>query len=199
MSAALRCFAGGRPEDVSIVHGISHSEAFNSMWIVVDAANAFPQMKFSHPSCHEAQQEIANGFQRKSNPDFNDCAGAIDCMLVWIERPTDTQCDIASVGTKKWFCGRKKKFGICLQGTCDVEGRFLDVSMEHPASTSDSLAFATSPLHHQIEKKNFLKKGLCLFGDCAYVNCKNMATPHRACRGGTSEDNCNFFHLQVSS
>jgi len=118
-------------------------------------------------------------------------------MLIWIEKPTDAQCKRASVGPKKWFCGRKKKFGIALQGTCDVEGRFLDVVMEHPASTSDFLAFTTSPLYHQMEVKGFLAPGLCLFGDNAYVNCHYMATPFRSSAVGTAEDNYNYFHSQL--
>ena len=39
LSCAIRYFAGGRPEDISLVHGISHSEVFRSVWLVVDAVN----------------------------------------------------------------------------------------------------------------------------------------------------------------
>jgi len=31
LSSAIRCFAGGRPEDTCLVHGMSHSEVFNSI------------------------------------------------------------------------------------------------------------------------------------------------------------------------
>ena len=31
LSAALRYFAGGKPDDIALVHGISHSEVFNSV------------------------------------------------------------------------------------------------------------------------------------------------------------------------
>jgi len=198
LSAALRFFAGGRPEDISVVHGISHSEAFNSVWKVVDAVNAAKEMAFSYPSCHEKQRAIAAGFQARSSPHFGNCAGAIDGMLIWIEKPTEKQCAIATVGSKKWFCGRKKKFGIALQGTCDVNGKFLDVSMEHPASTSDFLAFSTSPLKDQLEQEGFLADGLCLFGDLAYVNCRYVCTPHRQSSAGSAEDNYSFYHSQVS-
>ena len=43
LSAAIRYFAGGRPEDIALVHGISHSAVFESVWKVVDAVN----------KCHE--------------------------------------------------------------------------------------------------------------------------------------------------
>jgi hypothetical protein len=36
LSIALRYFAGGRPEDIALVHGVSHSEVFRSVWRVVD-------------------------------------------------------------------------------------------------------------------------------------------------------------------
>jgi len=177
--------------------GISHSEVFNSVWKIVDAVNLCDELAFKYPASHEEQKKIAEGFLAKSYPGFTWCAGAIDCMLVWIEKPTETQCVEASVGRKKWFCGRKKKFGIALQGTCDVEGRFLDVVMEHPAWTSDFLAFTTCPLYHKLEVQGFLAEGLCFFGDKAYVNCRYMATPYRGATVGTSEDNYNFFHSQL--
>ena len=31
LSAAIRYFAGGRPSDIAVVHGIAHSEVFNSV------------------------------------------------------------------------------------------------------------------------------------------------------------------------
>ena len=34
---------------------------------------------------------------------------------------------------------------------CDVKGRFLDVTIGHPGSTSDYLAFVTSNLHAKLE------------------------------------------------
>jgi len=199
LSSALRYFAGGRPEDISIVHGISHSEVFNSLWKVVDAVNVCPAFAIEHPSCFAEQRKIAAAFKKKSEAGFSMCAGAIGCMLVWIEKPNNDQCGIAKVGAKKWMCGRKKKFGITLQGTCDVDGRFLDVAMEHPASTSDFLAFTTSTLQFKMEEPSFLAPGLCMFGDNAHVNCRYVATPCRQSTVGTISDNYNFFHSQVSA
>ena len=198
VSAALRHFAGVRPEDICLAHGISHTEVFNSVWIVVDAVNSCKELAFSHPSSHEEQQQIAEGFKAKSDPKFSTCAGAIDCMLTWIEKPTDMNCAEAKMGAKKWFCGRKKKFGICPQGTVGVNGKFLDVCVEHPASTSDFPAFTASPLCHQLVQRNFINRGLALFGDNACVNCRHMATPCRASASGAKEDDCNFFHSQAS-
>jgi len=176
-SAAIRHFARGSSDDICLVHGASHSEVFNSVWKIVDAVNLCDELAFKCPASHEEQKKIAEGFLAKSHPGFMWCAGTIDCMLVWIEKPTETQCVEASVGCEKWFCGRKKRFGIPPQGTCDVEGRFLDAVMEHPASTSDFLAFATWPLHHKLEVQGLPAEGSCFFGNNVHVNCRHMASP----------------------
>jgi hypothetical protein len=97
---------------------------------------------------------------------------------------------------KKFFCGRKHKFGLNLQGTCDAEGRFVDVSIGHPASTSDFLAFSTSKFHKKIETPGFLAPGLRIFGDLAYVNSAFMMTPFKNVKSG-AKDNFNFYHSQL--
>jgi DDE superfamily endonuclease len=167
LAAAIRYFAGGRPDDISISHGIAHSEVFFSVWKVVDAVNRCPELAFSFPESHETQQELALAFQASSQAGFDCCVGAVDGILIWIERPSLAGCAQAECGAKKFFCGRKHKFGLNMQGTCDAEGKFLDVSIGHPASTSDFLAFTTSKFHKQIETPGFLASGLCIFGDQA--------------------------------
>ena len=146
LSAALRYFAGGRPDDISISHGISHSEVFNSVWIVVDAVNKCPTLAFSYPSDYNDQKRIAAGFAKKSRAGFDCCAGAIDCMLAWIEKPNSKSCRLSECGAPKFYCGRKHKYGICLQAVCDSDCKFLDVSLGHPASTSDFMAFTSSKI-----------------------------------------------------
>jgi DDE superfamily endonuclease len=149
LSAALRYFAGGRPEDIALVHGISHTEGFHSVWMVVDAVNASSELAFLFPEDHDKQRAIAEAFKSKSQVGFDNCVGTIDGLLVWTKKFSDEECCWAGVGPKKFFCGRKHKFGLNLQGTCDAENRFIDVSINHPASTSDFLAFSTLSLYHK--------------------------------------------------
>ena len=196
LSAALRYFAGGRPDDISVVHGISHTEVFNSVWKVVDAVNNAEELAITFPEDHDEQRKLALGFRRRSQAKFSSCVGAIDGMLFWTEKPNKRDCDEAECGPKKFLCGRKKKFGMTLQGVCDSDCRFLDVSIEHPASTSDYLAFITSSLYYKLEEKSLLKPGYCLFGDSAYVNTSYMTTPFKNCRAGDKDD-FNFYHSQV--
>jgi hypothetical protein len=148
LSAALRYFAGGRPDDIVLVHGISNSEVFNSVWKVVDAVNSCKELTIRFPKNHKEQRDIARGFEEKSDAGFTMCAGCLDGMLEWMEKPTAAVCEEAKCGPMKFMCGRKKKFGLNLQGVCGVEGRFIDVSIGHPASTSDYLAFSTSKLYY---------------------------------------------------
>jgi DDE superfamily endonuclease len=104
---------------------------------------------------------------------------------------------LAKCGAKKFYCGRKHKFGLNLMGTVDYQGRFLDVQIKHPASTSDFLAFATSDLKAKIEQPGFLAPNLVIFGDNAYTNSSYMVTPFKGSKVGTSQDNFNFYHSQL--
>jgi hypothetical protein len=196
LSAAIRYFAGGRPEDIAISHGIAHSEVFYSVWKVVDAVNRCDELSFSFPASHAKQQELALGFKAKSAAGIDCCVGAVDGMLLWIERPTNADCERAHCGPKKFFCGRKHKFGLNLQATCDAEGKFLDVLIAHPASTSDFLAFSTSKFQKKIETPGYLAPGMCIFGDSAYVNNGYFITPFKNVKGGI-KDTFNFYQSQL--
>jgi len=195
LSVALRHFAGGRTNDIALVHGISHTSVHESVWQVVDAVNMCNSLSINYPEDHNQQRQIAAGFKRRSRAGFDVCAGAIDCMLVWIDKPTMRECEKAKVGPRKFFCGRKHKHGVNLQAVCDNEGRFLDIAIGHPASTSEHLCFKTSSLYKKLEG-GMLAAGLVLFGDNAYVNNTCMATPFRAVQSGDKDD-CNFYHTQV--
>lgn len=162
LSVAIRYFAGGRPEDIALVHGISHTEVFKSVWRVVDAVNTStaPEIACSFPKKHEDQQQLAVDFKAVSAAGFDNCCGAMDCMMIWTEQPTLASCKAAACGRLKFFCGRKHKYGIGLQAVCDAFGRFLNIFLGHPATTSDYLAWRTSPLYHLITKnKDFLAPG----------------------------------------
>jgi len=195
LSAALRCFAGGRPDDIALVRGISHTAVCKSKWQIVDDVNKCECLAVRHPSDHSEQKKIAHGFQKRSKAGFDICAGAVDCMLVWIDKPTARECDKSEAGPRKFFCGQKHKCGVNLQVVCDSEGHFLDMSIGHPASTADWLCFKTSALHNRLES-GLLAPGPVLFGDSACVNNTCVAVPFRNTRIG---DKDNFCHSQVSS
>ena len=72
----------------------------------------------------------------RSKCGFDNCVAAVDGMFVWISQPSE-KSDDTGIGQGKFFCGRKKKFGLQLQGTCDANRRFLDITFSHPGSSSD--------------------------------------------------------------
>jgi DDE superfamily endonuclease len=167
------------------------------VWKVVDVVNACDSLAIQYSESHEAQQRMTDEFRSKSDADFESCAGCINSMLVWMEKSSPSMCKEAQCGALKFMCGRKKKFGVSLQAVSDAEGRFLlDVSIGHPASTSDYLAFSTSKLYYKLEREGFLAKDLCIFGNLAYVNTSYMATPFKSVQSGTIDD-YNFFHSQL--
>ena len=193
---ALRYFAGGSVYDIALVHGVAYTEVFKSLWKVVNAVNKCKELEIKFPDNWDGQRGIAAQFLKKSKAGFGTCVGAVDGILIWVDKPTDANCHDATCGAKKFFCGRKKRFGINMQATCDAHGWFLDIYLKHPGATSDYLAFMTSPLQHKLEQNGFLAPGLCLFGDNAYVNTPYMATPYRNISAGTKDD-YNFYHSQV--
>jgi hypothetical protein len=194
VAVALRYFAGGSPCDIAPLFGIGHVDVTRSVWRVVEATNNLDEFRIEYPSCHKAQKKIAKGFHEKSGAGFACCAGAIDGILIWIHKPMIKCCEEAGCADGKFYCGRKGKFGLNCQAVCDLRGRFLDMSILYPGSTSDCLAFEGMALYHRLEN-GLLEKGLCLFGDNAYLNSGYMATPYTSAIG--SKDAYNFFHSQL--
>ena len=195
LACALRYFAGGSPLDLMTTFQIGFRSVLYSVWFVVQAIHNLRELDIAYPTSHAEQQTIAEGFKNVSAAQFDCCAGAIDGVLIWIQKPSDKECASAGVGASKIFCGRKHKFGLNCQAICDVQGRFLDLSIMFPGSTSDCLAFEGMAIYEKLER-GLLAPGLCLFGDNAYINCIFMATPYSGVSGG-SKDAYNFYQSQV--
>jgi hypothetical protein len=176
-------------------YGIGHSDTINSCWYVVDAINKHPAFAITYPDDHDAQHCLADGFRDVSGANFQCCAGAIDGILIWIHKPSNKDCEDSGCSPGKFMCGRKKKYGLNCQAVCDVRGRFLDISILYPGSTSDCLAFEGISLFQKLEE-GILAPGLCISGDNAYLNTPYMATPYSAVSGGT-KDSYNFYHSQL--
>lgn len=196
LACTLRYFAGGSSYDIAMSFGISNSEVLESVWEIVDAIHKYPEFEMQYPSSHEKQEQIAEGFRRKSAANFDCCAGAIDGILIWIHRPSKACCAEASCDSGKFFCGRKLKFGLNCQAVCDAEGRFLDFSILYPGSTADCLAFEGMAVYKRLED-GLLAPGLCIFGDNAYLNSPFMATPYSGGSLTHSKDAYNFYHSQL--
>ena len=70
-----------------VKYGISHTDFFDSVWYVTTAINSCKEFDISYPSSPEEQYKIAEVFKSKSGVSFDKCAGAIDGILIWIDKP----------------------------------------------------------------------------------------------------------------
>ena len=107
LACALCLFAGGSAYDLATTYGISVRKAYSSLGLVIDAINETDELTIKFPTDHQEQLKIAQDFQQKSTPGFAVCVGALDGMLVWMEKPTDKECEISKVNSKKFHCARK--------------------------------------------------------------------------------------------
>ena len=196
LSMALRYFAGGDPLDISEVHGVADDEVLRSVWFVVDAIHLSPELNIVFPETHEDQTICMEGFRDRSRINIDCCIGAIDGMLVWMNKPTIADQKTIGFGPTKFFCGRKKKYGLNMMGVCDSRRRFIWVEVNMPGAASDFYAFDQSSLKRKLEADGFLRPGFCLFGDNAYINSPYMCVPWRNVPGG-AKDAMNFLHSSL--
>ena len=87
---------------------------------------------------HSEQKKLRNGFKKKSWVEFDNCAGCVDGMLVWISKPSKNSMLESRIGPAKYFYGRKKKFGLNLQAICDHMCRFIDIDIDGTGTLSVS-------------------------------------------------------------
>jgi hypothetical protein len=196
LGCALRYFAGGDSTDIMVNYGIGYTDVLVSVWSVVMALNRSPNFYICYPNLEIKQKEIAQEFFNASSVGFDNCAGAIDGLLIWTHMPSSNDKGAGDdIGRKSFLCARKNKFGLNMQAVSDCRGRFLDMSIKCGGASSDCLAFEASRLHHRLER-GLLAHGLVLFGDNAYINTHFMATPFTNVSSG-SKDDYNFYHSQL--
>ena len=195
LAIALRFFAGGSIYDIAPLYGVGRTDAFASVWMVVEAIHRSNVLRLIFPDNHDEQRQLAQEFARRSQAGFDCCVGAVDGILIWILQPSPSCCRASHCDATKFFCGRKHKFGLNCQAVADCRGKFLDMSIRYPASTSDCLAFESSDLYGNL-MNGLLAEGLCLFGDNAYLNSPFLATPYPNVSSGY-KDAYNFFHSQM--
>jgi hypothetical protein len=86
-----------------------------------------------------------------SRAGFKCCAGAIDGVLIWLHKLSQKDCIDNGCDKGKFYCGRKKRYGLNCQAVCNVKGQILDISILYPGSTSDCLAFESMSLFQKLE------------------------------------------------
>jgi hypothetical protein len=134
-----------------LVFGLSRTDVGRSVWAVVEAINQCAILDIVFPTGYTEQHKIAHAFKAKSFAQFACCAGAVDGILIWIIRPSVAEARLSDCDPGQFFCGRKHKFGLNCQAICDSKGRFLDISVMYPGSTSDVLAFEGSSIYEHLK------------------------------------------------
>ena len=89
---------------------------------------------------------IADDFQAVSGVGFDNCSGAIDGILIWMEKPSQIDAQESGLSRKKLLCARKNKFGLNMQALSDCRGRILDLSINYGGASGDIIAFEASDL-----------------------------------------------------
>ena len=178
LAVALRYFTGGLYLDISVSHGIRKTDVYQSVWAVVHASNTCAPLQFCFPMTIEEHKAMADEFSFRSKAGFDNCVGCINGMLLWTEKTFHKEYERVGVDSGKFYCGRKCKFGLNLQGVCDAHQLFTYFSVQHPASASDYLSFIMSSLYQQLTQGSGLPNGYCLYGDNAYVNESYMSVPY---------------------
>ena len=199
LSVAIRYFAGGSPLDIILTHGISLKSVFVSVWGVVDCVNKCDQLSFHFPKLDE-QDEISEGYLKRSGAGFSNVIGGIDGILIWIKKPTKTKCAMAKVADGLFKCWRKDKFGLNMQAICDHKLRIRWIDIRFPGNASDYMAWITSSLCKKLDDSyqlpRMIKEGKTILGDNAYIKTEYMSTPYKY--DVTPErDGYNFYQSQL--
>jgi len=79
-------------------YGVSPSSLYERIWAVVEAVNSCDEFSIEYPASETAQLKIAHEFENVSKVKFNNCAGAIDSILIWILKPFEEGANDAGCG-----------------------------------------------------------------------------------------------------
>ncbi len=84
---------------------------------------------------------------------------AIDCVLVWIHKPTKWDVKQQGFGNMKCYCGCKTKYGLNTKAICDLMGQLLDITIAFPGAFSNYCAFNFSKIKEKLEMEELLHPG----------------------------------------
>ena len=90
----------------------------------------------------------------------------------------------------RFFCGRKKKFGLNLQGVCDHLWWFISVDIGFLASSSVLLCFVNSFICEKLQEDGIVLNWLCLYSDAPSAKNLTMVVPFKGAA-------YNFYHSQL--
>ena len=107
LAIALRYFAGGSLYDLCPLFGVGRSDAFRSVWMVVEATHRTNLFNLVFPMDHDAKRELARQFSIRSQAGFDCCVGAVDGILIWILKPSPSCCINSKCDASKFLLLRR--------------------------------------------------------------------------------------------
>ncbi len=107
----------------------------------------------------------------------------------------EDDCNLAGCDELKFMCGQKHKYGMNCQTVSDARGRFLDISIRCPCSTSDMPPLKEASFTKYL--KGVADTGnICFIGDNTYINKLYTATLYSG-KNGKLHYNYSFYHSQL--
>ena len=103
LACALRVFAGGDPVDITLSLGMPKTAVHDSVTYIIGSILKSDKLQIAFPTNHDDQKKIAEEFDQNSQANFTNCVGAIDGMLIWMEKPSEKDCKKVGVGSKKFY------------------------------------------------------------------------------------------------
>jgi hypothetical protein len=86
-----------------VKYGLSRASVYESIWAVIEAVNTSDEFSIEYSASERAQLKIADKFEKVSEGKFNNCAGAINGILIWILKPSEQDANEAGCGQKIFF------------------------------------------------------------------------------------------------
>ena len=199
LAMTLRYLAGGSYLDIMLWARVHSATTFyrHVRTTLVALDEVLPPLSLEsdleNPSRLEA---LAAGFERRSYGKIRSCIGAVDGLLLPIEKPANVEGD----GAARYFT-RKGFFAWNVQAVCDADARFTHVSMLCVGSTHDSLAWSKDPLARRMAlggsvHTSLVIEGYHLVGDEAYSTAHTLSTPWtgRSAKGDAGRLAYNYYH-----
>ena len=190
----IRYLAGGAPQDIRVIAGISLTSFYTSIKKALKAVLKCPELQIRLPHTHEELEVIRDGFADASMHEvMRGCVGALDGYLALVNTPC--QKEVGNV--KDYFSGHYHHMGINCQGMCDHHSRFTYFVVVAPGKTHDSVAYMKAPgLREFIESLDTGR--FFVVGDAAYIVTNKLLTPFKGSqRENRDRDAFNFFLSQL--
>jgi len=103
----LRFFAGGPPEDISVVRGVSHAAVYDSVWRVADAANK----TFLYLQTTKNRGESPMGFEETATQGLRPALALLIACCCGLRSRLKSHANALAVGPKSSFVAARASLG----------------------------------------------------------------------------------------